>query len=69
MKEDINNNERPCGSKTPEDKIYRYEFKNLENKIISLEKAVNILTILCNEYAKRNRIKVEKYPNGVVVIS
>jgi len=42
---------------------------NLQARITSLEKAVNILTILCNVYAKRNGIKVEKYPNGVVVIS
>ena len=42
---------------------------NLQARITSLEKAVNILTILCNEYAKRNGIKIEKYSNGVVVIS
>ena len=42
---------------------------NLENRVTSLEKAVNILTVLCNEYAKRNGIKVERFQNGLVVIS
>jgi len=47
----------------------KVKIDNLQARITSLEKAVSILTILCNEYAKRNGIKVEKYPNGVVVIS
>jgi len=42
---------------------------NLQTRITSLERTVNFLTILCNEYAKRNGIKVERFPNGVVVIS
>jgi len=53
----------------PEDKIHRYEFRNLENRVTNIEKTINVLTILCNEYAKRNGIKVEKFQNGIVVIS
>jgi len=52
----------------PEDKIYRYELKNLERQLIRLEETVNALTALCDVLAKPNGIKVDKF-KGIVVIS
>lgn len=42
---------------------------NLEDRVANLEKTINILTILCNEFAKKHGIRVEKFQNGIVVIS
>ena len=55
-------------NKMPEDKIYRYELKNLERQLIRLEETVNALTALCDVLAKPNGIKVDKF-KGIVVIS
>lgn len=55
-------------SKMPEEKIYRYELKNLERRLVRLEETVNALTALCDVLAKANGIKIDKF-KGIVVIS
>jgi len=55
--------------KTPEDKVYRYEFRNLENQVKELQKTVRILTVLCDHYTKMSGIKVERFMDGIVIIS
>ena len=55
-------------SKMPEDKIHRYELKNLERQLVGLEETVNALTALCDVLAKVNGIKVDKF-KGIVVIT
>ena len=61
-----------CGqmisNQPPEDKVYRYELKNLERQLNKFEETVNVLTALCDVLAKNNGIKVDTF-KGVVVIS
>ena len=61
--ESIGMSERP-----KEDKVHRYEIDNLNNRIKSLAKNVNFLTVLCNHYAKMNGIKIDRYPDGTILI-
>ena len=52
-----------------EDKVYRYEFRSLENQVKELQKTVRILTVLCDHYTKMSGIKVERFMDGIVIIS
>ena len=45
------------------------QIETLENKVERLEKNVVILKILVGKLAQVNGFKIEKYQNGLVVIS
>ena len=55
--------------KLPEDKVYKWQLESLQNDVKRLQKAVNVLTILCDTFAKHSGIKIERYVDGVTVIS
>ena len=52
-----------------EDKVYKWQLESLQNDVKRLQKAVNVLTILCDTFAKHSGIKIERYVDGVTVIS
>ena len=52
---------------TPEDKVNGSEFRNLENQVKQLQKAVHTLTVISDILAKKNGIKIERYIDLMVV--
>ena len=69
MKEAVKKDIGTGSCENKEDKVYRYEFRNLENQVKELQKTVRILTVLCDHYTKMSGIKVERFMDGIVVIS
>ena len=55
--------------KMPEKEDNEYKFRNLERRIKELEKTVRVLTVLCDHYAKVSELKVERFMDGITIIS
>ena len=51
------------------EELNRVAIDNLISRVRTLENNNIILTALCNNYAKRSGIKVERFQNGLVIIS
>ena len=54
-------------SEKPEEKVNRYEFRHLEDRVKQLQKAVRDLTVISDILAKKNEIKIERYIDLMVV--
>jgi hypothetical protein len=46
-----------------------YKIEDLKARVLRLEKAVSILEIVAGKIAMANGLKVEKFQNGIVIIS
>lgn len=60
---------QPLEEKVREPIQNRFEFRNLENRVKRLEATVKILDVLAFKLAMANGIKVERYPDDIVIIS
>jgi len=49
--------------------IDKYQIKILTDRIERLEKSYSVLEIIVNKLAMINGVKIEKYQNGLVIIS
>jgi len=47
----------------------KFHIEDLERKMARLEKSVSLLEILIGKFAERSGIKVEKFQNGLVIVS
>ena len=46
-----------------------FKIRQLEEKVKALDSTIRTLTVLCDKLAKMNGIKVERYADGLIVIS
>jgi hypothetical protein len=46
-----------------------YKIEDLKARVMRLEKAVSILEIVAGKIAMANGLRIEKFQNGVVIIS
>ena len=53
----------------PEELKNKFAIGDLERRVKALEANNIVLTALCDNYAKRSGIRVERYQNGLVVIT